>query len=149
MKIKSFQQFNESNSTNLGLDLNQEMEIKDKVNSKIKLMTDSELNLVFDELEKMSHKLNCNIEDLKDPVFVKDNLYNLVKSSILSESFFSSIKDMILKLFAKFFEWGLFIINLITVICFSIEGNFWGVFISSISLLISGLASAYIHNKLN
>lgn len=148
MKIKSFQQFNESNSSNLGLDINQEMKIKDKVNSKIELMTDSELNMVFYELEKMSHKLNCNIEDLTDSVFVKDNLYNLVNSSIF-ESFLGNIKDMILKLLAKFFEWGVFIINLITVVCFSIEGSFWGVFVSSICLLISGLASVYIHNKLN
>lgn len=147
-KIKSYKQFNESNSQK-DLDLKEELEIKSKLNSNIELMSDSQLNLVFSELEKITEKLNCSIEDLTDVDFVKNNLYNIIHNSTISEGFFSDIKNTVLRIFSKFFEWGSAIGSIVGVIISSINGNFWGIIVSAIAFVITGLASAYISRKIN
>jgi hypothetical protein len=164
-RIKNFKQFNESIMVKTtesltwidvakpsDLDLNKidVLKVKEKVNKEIYSMSESEKEDVFNEIEKMIQTLGCTIEDLTNPIFVKEHLDELtMRNNIIEEGFFTDIKDKIINILAKIFEWGTAIGSILTIVVSSLGGSFIGVMTGAIALTISILASAYIYNKIN
>ena len=151
--IKNYKQFNESmdisnaevNPSDLDLDKMDEIKVKETIFKKISSMSDYEMNLVFDELENMTKKLNCNIEDLTDPIFVKKHLDEITNyHNVIEEGFFSNIGDKITNFFSKVFEWGSALGSIIMICVSALKGSFWGAFTGGMALSISILASAYL-----
>ena len=66
MRIHNYKQFNES--YNLDLNIKEKNEIEEKIYKKIDSMSSKELDSIFNELEKMARKLNCDVSDLSNPV---------------------------------------------------------------------------------
>lgn len=162
-RIKTFNQFNESfydKSTpdfsiqeldvekDLDLKYSRAQDIKKRVLEKFNSMTPSEKKLIFDEIEKVSNTLDCDIEDLEDPVFIKNHLDELATRHIsMEEGFWSDIKQKLFDFFLKIFEWGTAIVSILTIVISSIDGNFTGVFTGGMALAISIIASAYLYTK--
>lgn len=146
MKIYRYRQFNES--YNLDLNLEEKIRIEEKVSEKINSMDDYQINSAFNGLEKIANKLDCNMEDLSDPVFVKNNLSEMA-SCIIEEGFFNDVKERMYRILAKVFEWGSAIGSIIMIVVNALGGSSVGVFLSAMALSISILAGAYIRTKVN
>jgi len=147
MRIKNYKQFNESYQTDTNLELNSsEMyKIKENIYNNLDSMSEIQKDSIFQELENMSHKLNCTIEDLSNPSFVKEHIDQITKSNdVIEEGFFTDMKYKIFKFLSKIFGWGGPIGSLIMIVISSLNANFWGVFTGAISFTISVLASAYL-----
>jgi hypothetical protein len=145
--IKSYQQFNES-IIGSGLDSHEEKSVKNLVDLNIKSLNSEELNSVFNELEKISQKINCKVDDLTNVDFVKKNLLSIAYNYFLTESLFADMKDKILKFFLNFFQIGGLMYGLIKIVISAVESSFWGVLVGSISIVIATLASQYLYSKL-
>lgn len=146
MKIYRYKQFNES--YNLELSIEEKNSIEEIVSEKINSMDDYDINSTFNELEKIVYKLNCTMEDLLDPIFVKEHLSEMALS-VIEEGFFNNMKEKIYKILTKVFQWGSAIGSIIMIVINATAGSYWGVFLSAIALTISILAGAYIGTKVN
>lgn len=145
MRIHNYKQFNES--YNLDLNIEEKNKIEEKIYKKIDSMDSHELDSIFNELEKMARKLNCDVYDLSNPVFVKANLDQITSQSPIEEGFFSDMKDKVYRFFSRVFEWGAPLGSFIMIILNSINGSVLGIFASAMALAISILASAYVAKK--
>ena len=148
MRINNYQQFKESYfSDNLDLNSKEKIEIENNVYKTIYSMSDQEINSVFNELEKMTHKLHCTMEELSNPDFVKLHLDEINGKSAIEEGFFSDMKDKIFSFFSKVFEWGTALGSILLIVISALDGSFWGVFTSAMALALSILASAFLQRK--
>jgi hypothetical protein len=145
MRINTYKQFNES--YNLDLNSSEKKEIEEKVYKKLEEMDSQELDYVFNELEKMARKLKCDVDDLSNPVFVKEHLDQITSQGVIEEGFFSDMKDKVYRFFSRVFEWGAPLGAFIMIILNSINGNVLGIFASAMALAIAILASAYVAKK--
>jgi hypothetical protein len=153
MRIHNYKQFNESYVPdplapgNLDLNIKEKNEIEEKIYKKIDSMNSQELDSIFNELEKMARKLKCDVDDLSNPVFVKEHLDQITSQSVIEEGFFSDMKDKVYRFFSRVFEWGAPLGAFIMIILNSINGNVLGIFASAMALAIAILASAYVAKK--
>lgn len=145
MRIHNYKQFNES--YNLDLNIKEKNEIEEKIYKKIDSMSSKELDSIFNELEKMARKLNCDVSDLSNPAFVKAHLNQISSQSPIEEGFFSNMKDKVYGFFSRVFEWGAPLGMFIMIVINAINGNVFGIFASAMALCIAILASAYVANK--
>lgn len=161
--IKNFKQFSESNifqyqppsviddykiankSSDLDLNPTDFLKVKENVNKKLNSLTKNEKEDVFNEIEKMTQKLGCAIQDLTDPIFVKEHIDELSKRThVVQEGFFSDIKDRVINFLLKVFEWGTAIGSILIIGVSALDKSFWGVMTGGIALTISIIASAYL-----
>lgn len=170
--IKTFNQFNENylNSTDfinpgkilcdykvedLGLSKPEELNIKYKMVNKINSMNYAEKSKVSEELQNLTKRFDCKIEDLTNPLFVKKYLDREIKLRDKQEEFESVhegfgeyIKEKIIKFLSYVFQIGSTLGSLFLMISSIIDNSFWGVVTGAIALTVSILASAYISSKI-
>ncbi len=164
--IKTFKQFNENHfnhfdnlceydTEELGLSKSEELEIKDSTVNKINSMSYTEKLKISDELKNLTEKFNCNIEDLTNPIFVKEYLDREIEMrnkqrefESVHEGFGEYIKEKIIKFFSYVLQIGSTLGSLFFMISGIVENSFWGVFTGAMALAISILASAYLSSKL-
>jgi hypothetical protein len=171
--IKTFKQFNENyfnyfNSNqphknlyeydveDLGLSKSEELKIKTSTVDKIESMSHSEKSKISDELKNLTEKFGCEMEDLTNPVIVKEFLDREIKLrnkekefESVQESFGEYIKEKIIKFFSYVLQIGSTLGSLFFMISGIVENNFWSVFTGAMALAISILASAFLSSKLN
>ncbi len=165
--IKTFKQFNENyvthvdtqnlykyNVEDLHLNKEEELKIKDETVDIINKMNSLDKLKVSEELEKLTDKFGCSLEDLTNPVFVKEYLDREIimrnkdkELEAVQEGFGDWIKEKLLKFFSFIFGLGAPILSVFMIVSNSINNNFWGVFTGAMALTISILASAWISSR--
>ncbi len=165
--IKTFKQFNENYDTHvdtqdlykynvedLHLNKEEELKIKDETVDIINKMNSLDKLKVSEELEKLTDKFGCSLEDLTNPVFVKEYLDREIimrnkdkELEAVQEGFGDWIKEKLLKFFSFIFGLGAPILSVFMIVSNSINNNFWGVFTGAMALTISILASAWISSR--
>ncbi len=165
--IKTFKQFNENyvthvdtqnlykyNVEDLNLNKEEELKIKDETVDIINKMNSLDKLKVSEELEKLTDKFGCSLEDLTNPVFVKEYLDREIimrnkdkELEAVQEGFGDWIKEKLLKFFSFIFGLGAPILSVFMIVSNSINNNFWGVFTGAMALTISILASAWISSR--
>jgi hypothetical protein len=176
--IKTFKKFNENYSTNLsipsniisqnfytnnlypydieelGLTKEEDMKVRTKTTDTLNRMDNSHKLEIAEELEKLTKKFGCSLEDLTNPVFVKEFLDREIimrdkhkELEGIQEGFGDWVKEKLLKFLSYIFQIGSTLGSLFLIISSAINNNFWGVFTGAIALTISILASAWISSK--
>ncbi len=165
--IKTFKQFNENYDTHidtqdlykynvedLHLNKEEELKIKDETVDIINKMNSLDKLKVSEELEKLTDKFGCSLEDLTNPVFVKEYLDREIimrnkdkELEAVQEGFGDWIKEKLMKFFSFIFGLGAPILSVFMIVSNSINNNFWGVFTGAMALTISILASAWISSR--
>lgn len=165
--IKTFKQFNENYDTHvdtqdlykynvedLHLNKEEELKIKDETVDIINKMNSLDKLKVSEELEKLTDKFGCSLEDLTNPVFVKEYLDREIimrnkdkELEAVQEGFGDWIKEKLMKFFSFIFGLGAPILSVFMIVSSSINNNFWGVFTGAMALTISILASAWISSR--
>lgn len=147
MRICNYKQFNESYDLELNTD--DRNKIEEKVYRRINSMDETQMNSIFNELEKMAHKLNCTVAELSNPAFVKSRLDHITSQSVIAEGFLDNMKERVFRFLGKVFEWGSAIGSIMMIVTNALNGNGLGIFSSAMALAISILASSYINTKIN
>ncbi len=165
--IKTFKQFNENYGTHLytqdlykynvedlHLDKEEEVKIKHETTDIINKMNSLDKLKVSEELEKLTEKFGCTLEDLTNPVWVKEYLDTEIirrdkhkELEAVQEGFGDWIKEKLLKFFSFIFGLGAPILSIFMIVSGAINNSFWGVFTGAMALTISILASAWISSR--
>lgn len=176
--IKTFKQFNENYSESptdlaifsnnfidnklyeydvkeLHLSKEEDMRVKNKTIDSLNQMNSFQRDEISEELEKIAKNFACELEDLTNPVFVKEKLDREVVLSgenkeleEIQEGILHFIKEKLLKFFSVIFDIGSTLGSLFMIVSSIVENSFWGVVTGAMALTISILASAYISSKI-
>ena len=175
--IKTFKQFNENYSTNLsipnnmrgswipysydnieelGLTKEEDMKVRTKTIDAFNRMDNLHKLKISEELEKLTKKFGCSLEDLTNPVFVKEFIDKEIimrdkhkELEGIQEGFGDWVKEKLLKFLSVIFQIGSTLGSLFILISSAIDSSFWGVFTGAMGLAISILASAWVSSKVN
>lgn len=166
--IKTFKQFNENtthlhfhdkdlyqyNVEDLHLNKEEDVKIKHETTDIINKMNSLDKLKVSEELEKLTKKFGCTLEDLTNPVLVKEYLDREIimrnkdkELEAVQEGLGDYIKEKLLKFFSYIFGLGAPILSVFMIVSGAINNSFWGVFTGAMALTISILASAWISSK--